>query len=210
MYINTGSCDTWVISYCEFNDNAAAKYQVLANDSANNGNTDGFEVHHCKFTKTTGTGVAGEECCESINTANAVFHDNWVTTCPEDAFEHVTPRTGCQVYDCVGDNVGAVQAGQVVDFFNTHADDDQDFIVRNIYGSCSDKGVIITNCAGVTVSNVHIATTGPAVTLELTSTNCTLFGPFENAGSGVRYSTNANYDGTGSTIAGVIDINSIS
>jgi len=209
-FINAGSCDGWEVSYCEFNDNTSNKRQVMFNDSTDNGNVDGVEVHHCKFTKTSGTGVAGDEVLESFNGANCVFHDNWTTTCPEDAYEHVTPRAGCSVYDSVADNCGTAGNGQIVDIFENHADDPGDTVVRNIYGDCSNVGVSVTDCNGVRVSNVHVACPVASVSLILDADACTLYGPFENAGAGVRYVTNANYTGTASTIAGVIGVNSIS
>lgn len=200
------------ISYCDFDDNAANERQVYYVDAATN--IDDVTVHHCKFTKTTGAAVAGNECLEAIESSNVIFHDIYITTCPEDAVEHVRPRTGCQAYNIVGDNV----VGQIVDIFDAHATaPGNDTIVHHVYGDCGDVGVLVTGNITANVGNVHVNTTNDAVQLEqrdvLSATgplNCTIYGPIEN-NLGDRFGTVTGTGalGTGNTITGVIGVTSV-
>lgn len=201
------------ISYCDFQDNAADKRQVYYLDSATD--IDDVEVHHCKFSKPTGNPLAGNECLESIGASNVKFHDIWVNGCPEDAIEHVRPRTGCDAWNIVGDNV----AGQIVDYFDEHATaPGNDSIVHHIYGDCGDVGVLVTGKITVNVSNVHVNTTVDAVRLEQRDSidiadgpfGCAIYGPIEN-NLGDRFGTvvGSGSLGAGNTIGGVIGVNSI-
>lgn len=179
-YIELNFAQGHEISYCDFLDNAANNRQVYYSDAATN--TDDVEVHHCKFTKITGAEAATNECLEAQGSSNIVFHDNWVTTCPEDAYELVQPRAGCKIYNCVGDNV----TGQVVDIFEDHASAPGGVQIYNIYGD-ADIGVDINSRANTGVmdmiSGVFVDTTvgtNPIVRLINTSAapaNVTVMSP---------------------------------
>jgi hypothetical protein len=169
----------WDIGYCDFLDNEGGTRLVRFNDSR------GGRVHHCKFTKTTGTYDAGNECLEGFGCSDIVFDTDWVTTCTEDAFEHVNPRGGCVVHDCVGDDV----AGQVVDYFGNDPDNGGE--IYDIFGTCHDVGVILTDVDNLLVHDIHtnnLQGTWYNVRLEnrhsapgLHPTNCTILPPLPDA-----------------------------
>jgi hypothetical protein len=131
----------WEVAHCEFLDNEAGARLARFDDCR-----DG-RVHHCRFTKTSGEGP-GNECLESFDSSAIEFDHNWVTTCTEDAFEHVRPRNGCSVHHCVGDDV----ALQIVDFFGYHPENGG--LVHDIHGDCGDVGVLITDVDNVVVHDI--------------------------------------------------------
>ncbi|MEZ5063877.1 MAG: hypothetical protein R3B81_04040 [bacterium] len=132
----------WTIAYCDFRDNAAGSRLVrLENCGAG-------RAHHNKFTKTTGEGP-GNECLESFDSRDVVFDYNWVTTCTEDAFEHVRPRGHCVVSRSVGDDV----ALQIVDFFGNDPENGGE--ISHIYGNCGDVGVLVTDVDNISVHDIH-------------------------------------------------------
>lgn len=156
-YIEFNKADAHEISYCDFLDNATGNRQVYYADAATD--IDDIHVHHCKFTKPTGAAAATNECLEAVAASNVIFNDNWVTICTEDAFELVQPRAGCEIYNCVGDNV----PGQVVDIFEDHGSAPGGVKIYNIYGD-GDIGVDINDRANTAVldqiSGIFVDTTG--------------------------------------------------
>lgn len=129
------------IAHCDFRDNEAGSRIVRFDDC------DTGRVHHCKFTKTTGEGP-GNECLETFDSRDVEFDHNWVTTCSEDAFEHVRPRGHCSVHHCVGDSV----ALQIVDYFGHHPDNGGS--VHHIWGDCRDVGVLITDVDDISIHSI--------------------------------------------------------
>ncbi|MCA9753295.1 MAG: hypothetical protein KC591_13970 [Gemmatimonadetes bacterium] len=132
----------WEVGYSEFRDNAAGVRLVRFDDCG------AGRAHHNKFTKTTGEGP-GNECLESFDSRDVVFDYNWVTTCTEDAFEHVRPRGHCVVSRSVGDDV----ALQIVDFFGNDPENGGE--ISHIYGNCGDVGVLVTDVDNISVHDIH-------------------------------------------------------
>ncbi len=125
------------------------------------------DVHHNKFTKKTGPASVNSECLESAAGINIKFRWNWVTECPEDAFEHLTPHEGCTIEYCVADNCGV----QVCDIWKTfdpinnvtvNSNNDNSTIpaagthIHHIYGDCGDWPVIISGANGVVVHDIYV------------------------------------------------------
>ena len=126
-----------------------------------------IDVHHNKFTKKTGPGSASNECLESSAGVNIKFRWNWVTECPEDAFEHLFPQSGCTMEYLVADNCGV----QVCDIWKTfdpinyvaiNADNDNSTLpaagthIHHIYGDCGDWPVILSGANGVIVHDIYV------------------------------------------------------
>ena len=124
------------------------------------------DVHHNKFTKQTGTNTAGNECLESAAGINIQFRWNWVTECPEDAYEHLFPQDGCTMGYLVADNCG----GQICDLYKTfdpinyvaiEADNDNSTLpaanthIHHIYGDCDDWPVIISGANGAIIHDIY-------------------------------------------------------
>lgn len=125
------------------------------------------DVHHNKFTKKTGTATASNECLESAAGVNISFRWNWVTECPEDAFEHLFPQVGCTMEYLVADNCGV----QVCDIWKTfdpinyaaiNSDNDNSALpaagthIHHIYGDCGDWPVILSGANGVIVHDIYV------------------------------------------------------
>lgn len=125
------------------------------------------DVHHNKFTKQTGTATAGNECLESAAGINVKFRWNWVTECPEDAFEHLFPQEGCAMEYLVADNVGF----QVCDIWKVFdpenyvaidADNDNSALpaakthIHHIYGDCGDWAIILSGVNGAVVHDIYV------------------------------------------------------
>ncbi len=125
------------------------------------------DVHHNKFTKKTGTATASNECLESAAGINIKFRWNWVTECPEDAFEHLFPQSGCTMEYLVADNCGV----QVCDIWKTFdpvgyvaidSNNDNSTLpaagthIHHIYGDCGDWPVILSGANGVIVHDVYV------------------------------------------------------
>jgi hypothetical protein len=125
--------------------------------------TDPWVIHHNRFTKTQGA------------------------LCEEDAYEHVRPRGGCVVRHCVGDDVG----GQIVDYFENHPENRGE--IHDIYGSCRDRSVMVTDVDNVVVHDIFRDNTGGHmfnVLLEqrhaepgLHPAGCTFYPPLPSDGS---------------------------
>ncbi len=124
------------------------------------------DVHHNKFTKKTGTATASNECLESAAGINVTFRWNWVTECPEDAFEHLFPQSGCTMEYLVADNCGF----QICDIYKTFdpanylaidSNNDNSTIpaanthIHHIYGDCGDWPVILSGANGVVVHDIY-------------------------------------------------------
>jgi len=125
------------------------------------------DVHHNIFTKRTGPGSASNECLESAAGINIKFRWNWVTECPEDAYEHLFPQSGCTMEYLVADNCGV----QVCDIWKTfdlatytaiNSDHDNSNIapagthIHHIYGDCGDWPVILSGANGVIVHDIYV------------------------------------------------------
>lgn len=170
------------VSYCEFTQNASygAQDRVVMFDTNitttgdwADSHPENVDVHHCKFTKKSGTvDLAVNECLESRGGKNVTFRHCWVTECPEDAFEHIYQNEGCTVEYCVGDNV----QGQIVDIYKQTEDNGVPITgnsdlstakrvkgyVHNIYGQCNDRGIVIDGIRGVIAHDIEIDNTGGA------------------------------------------------
>ena len=125
------------------------------------------DVHHNKFTKKTGPGTASNECLESAAGINIKFRWNWVTECPEDAYEHLFPQSGCTMEYLVADNC----AVQVCDIWKTFdpftyqaigENNDNSSLpaaathIHHIYGDCGDWPVILSGANGVIVHDIYV------------------------------------------------------
>ena len=176
------------VAHCYFNDNAAGSRVVRFQNAGGGGDVRDARVHHCKFTKTTGSG-AGDECLEVFpGGADIEFDYNWVTECTEDAYEAAYARSNIHIHHCVADNC----SGQIVDFFNGWGDDGVDpsdgggpisSRTDHIYGDTASQAVLITDCDDVTVHDIY-ARCNRGVVLEQnngsagsTPSNCTINGP---------------------------------
>lgn len=159
------------IAFCDFRDNQADSRQVFLKIERTAISAQDTRVHHCKFTKKTGTNSAGNECLETFPAGKRVeFDHNWAAECPEDAFEHAYPIEQTHIHHCVGDNI----TGQIIDYFGTHDEDTAsnsqgghiDSEVSHIYGDGA-TGVILTDVSGVRVNGyIMTNTTGSCVKIE--------------------------------------------
>lgn len=165
-----GNIKNGEIAYNEFAHNTTGvnrRLVYLTWDSTTVGAVcENVDVHHNKFTKKTGTNTAGNECLESAAGINIKFRWNWVTECPEDAFEHLFPQDGCTMEYLVADNCG----GQICDLYKTfdpanyvviESDNDNSTIpaanthIHHIYGNCEDWPVILSGANGVVVHDIY-------------------------------------------------------
>jgi len=124
------------------------------------------DVHHNKFTKKTGTAIAGNECLESAAGINIKFRWNWVTECPEDAFEHLYPQDGCTMEYLVADNVG-VQICDIwksfdpVNYLAIDSNNDNSTLpaaqthIHHIYGDCGDWPVVLSGANGAIIHDIY-------------------------------------------------------
>lgn len=195
------------VSYNDFGDTPANQRICYYSDT----DVQNVRMHHNKATKTTGTAnVAVNECFMAADCPSVEIDNNWVTQCTEDAFELVRPQAGCSIHDNVGDSV----LGQVCDVFEPHAVSPAAASVYNIYGSVATlEGVSVGGGAHtVSIWNIHVASPQSTVRLNGAASNCTVYGPIANSGSGVLFDLGtggSDYTGTGSTIGGVIGVESI-
>ncbi len=158
------------IAYNEFAHNTTGvnrRLVYLTWDSSTVGAVcENVDVHHNKFTKKTGTAVAGNECLESAAGINIKFRWNWVTECPEDAYEHLYPQDGCTIEYCVADNCG-VQVCDIwksfdpINYMAIDADNDNSTLpaanthIHHIYGDCLDWPVVLSGANGVVVQDIY-------------------------------------------------------
>lgn len=169
--IRVGRIKGGEIAYNEFAHNTSGvnnRLVYLTWDSTTVGAVcEDVDVHHNKFTKKTGTATASNECLESAAGINIKFRWNWVTECPEDAFEHLTPQSGCTMEYLVADNAGV----QVCDIWKTFdpvnyttidADNDNSTLpaagthIHHIYGDCGDWPIILSGANGVIVHDIYV------------------------------------------------------
>jgi len=183
IHVIGGANGNLEVSYSEFDDNAAGTRLVYFNKGGSTGNqpTD-IRVHHCKLTKTTGSG-SGDECLESRLGVNVSFDHCWVTEAPEDAFEHIQPD-GCSIEYCVADNCDK----QVADIYRgaSGAGSPANSYVHHIYGeSANSVGLVITDADSVYAHDIYVSCpNGSGINLEqrdgtagATPDNCVIEGP---------------------------------
>lgn len=169
--IRCGNIKGGEIAYNDFiHDTAGSNYRLvyLTWDSTRQGAVcEDVDVHHNKFTKKTGAATASNECLESAAGINVKFRWNWVTECPEDAYEHLYPQEGCTIEYCVADNCG-VQVCDIWKVFDPdnyaaiNSDNDNSTLpaagthIHHIYGDCGDWPVILSGANGVVVHDIYV------------------------------------------------------
>ncbi len=166
-------------------------------------------VRNLKLTKITGSG-SSSECLETARAKNARFVGCHVTSCTEDAFEHIEVISNCTIEYCVADNC----TGQIADFYkqwdestwsavsDTSAAIDSQSYAHHIYGDCSDHPLIGSGLKGLYFHDIIVDNTASATmqTVRLENVSALVVRNIYGAGPLTLQENRGNGSSTGSTI----------
>jgi hypothetical protein len=164
------------VANCTFGD--ATNRQVVFAVDDNGEMPAGWNVHHCKFTNPTGDQTAGNECLESFSGKNIRFAHNWVTECPEDAFEHANARENVTIEHSVADNC----TGNAADLFNATGGENIDAHIHHIYGDTSTAAVVTAGVSNFHIHDIVVETTDDLIRLGGGPDNALVTGPLSRPG----------------------------